>query len=44
MNSVLAFCLDNIATSIATLEHHGAEFEAVEQHGDVRVRRYTIRY
>jgi len=43
INPVLAFCLDANAASIATLEHHGAKLEAVEQHGDVRVRRYAIR-
>ncbi len=43
INPVLAFCLDNNAASIATLEHHGAKLKAVEQHGDVRVRRYAIR-
>jgi len=43
INPVLAFCLDNNAGSIATLEHHGAVLEAFEQHGDVRVRRYAIR-
>lgn len=43
IDPVLAFCLDNNAASIATLEHHGAELEAVEQHGHVRVRRYAIR-
>jgi predicted acetyltransferase len=43
INPVLALCLDSNAASIATLEHHGAELEAVEQHGDVRVRRDAIR-
>lgn len=43
IDPVLAFCLDDNAGSIATLEHHGATLEAVEQHGAVRVRRYAIR-
>jgi predicted acetyltransferase len=43
IDPVLAFCLDNNAGSIATLERHGATLEAVEQHGMARVRRYAIR-
>ena len=42
INPGLAFCLDGNTGSIATLEHYGADLEAVEQHGDVRVRRYSI--
>lgn len=43
INPVLAFCAETNEGSIATLEHHGAELEAVEQRGDIRVRRYAIR-
>jgi predicted acetyltransferase len=42
IDPVLAFCLDDNAGSIATLEHHGATLEAVEQHEAVRVRRYAV--
>ncbi|MBF4609485.1 GNAT family N-acetyltransferase [Curtobacterium sp. VKM Ac-1393] len=44
INPVLAFCVENNARSVATLEHHGAVLEAVEQHRDVQVRRYAIRH
>ncbi|MCS5509188.1 hypothetical protein NY546_07750 [Curtobacterium flaccumfaciens pv. flaccumfaciens] len=43
IDPVLAFCLVDNAGSIATLEHHSATLEAVEQHGAARVRRYAIR-
>lgn len=43
IDPVLAFCLDNNAASIATLERHGATLDAVEQHTTARVRRYAIR-
>jgi predicted acetyltransferase len=43
IDPVLAFCLDDNARSIATLERHGAKLEAIEQHGTARVRRYAIR-
>ncbi len=43
IDPVVAFCLDDNAGSIATLEHHGATLEAVEHHGTARVRRYAIR-
>ncbi len=43
IDPVVAFCLDDNAGSVATLERHGATLEAVEQHGTARVRRYAIR-
>jgi predicted acetyltransferase len=43
IDPVLAFCRDDNACSITTLERHEATLQAVEQHGSARVRRYAIR-
>ncbi|MDP9737373.1 MULTISPECIES: GNAT family N-acetyltransferase [unclassified Curtobacterium] len=43
IDPVVAFCLEDNAGSVATLERHGATLEAVEQHGAARVRRSAIR-
>ncbi|MFJ3036146.1 GNAT family N-acetyltransferase [Curtobacterium pusillum] len=42
VDPVIAVCRDDNPGSIATIEHHGAVLIAVEQHGAVHVRRYSI--